>query len=108
MYDAPSRGDLIHQNQTPTMRQQGASHRGGRVEHRQFTAMPIGDRDVDASGIHINRHGQVRPSVEHGVRRQLGREQQHIVGHLGQVRLVEHPPDHRADRGGSVAVRAQV
>lgn len=107
MHDAPSRRNPIHQNETPTVRQKGTSHRGGSVEHGQFTAMTVGNRDVHAGRIHIDRHVQVRPGVEHGVRRQLGREQQHIVGHLNQVRLVKHRPDHRADRGGSVAVRAQ-
>jgi hypothetical protein len=62
---------------------------------------------VYACGIHIDRHVEIGPGVQHGVRRQFGREQQHIVRHLGHVRLVEHLPDHRADRGGSVAVRAQ-
>lgn len=69
--------------------------------------MTIGDRDMYACRIHIDRHVEVRPGVQHGVRRQFGREQQHIVQHLGQVRLGEHLPDHRTDSGGSVAVRAQ-
>ena len=88
------------------MRQQGTPHRGGRVEHGQFTAMTVGDRDVHACRIHIDRHVEIRPGVQDGVRRQFGREQQHIVRHLGQVRLVEHVPDHRTDRRGSVAIRA--
>ena len=107
MDDAPSRRDPIHQNETPTVRQQGTPHRGGSVEHGQFTAMTVGHLDVHAARVYVDRHVHVRPGVEHGVRRQFGREQQHIVGHLGQVRLVEHLPDHRADSGGSVAVRAQ-
>jgi len=69
--------------------------------------MTVGHRHVHAVCIDIDRHVQVRPGVEHRVRRQLGRKQQHIVGHLGQLCLVKHLPDHRADRGGSVAVRAQ-
>jgi hypothetical protein len=68
--------------------------------------MTVGHRHVHAGRIHIDRHVQIRPGVEHGVRRQLGREQQHIVGHVGQMCVVQHLPDHHADRGGSVAVRA--